>query len=217
MTNPDELSPREQEVVQQLLAGKSNKMIASALHISESTVEFHLKNIYTRLGVRSRTELILKLGKSTVAGRADFAENGDGSQLRKWLNDLRRTVQNIRKGMGMENSLNENDRNSGGAMTFFESIRTCLLKYADFTGRASRPELWWFLLFVLLVASALTYLSETAASIFLIAVLLPLLAAGARRLRDSGQSPWWLLLLLVPVGGVVALGFLWARPGVEEG
>jgi uncharacterized membrane protein YhaH (DUF805 family) len=50
------------------------------------------------------------------------------------------------------------------------------------------------------------------AAIFLIAVLLPFLAAGARRLHDSGQSRWWLLFLLVPVGGIVGLGFLWAMP-----
>ena len=49
---------------------------------------------------------------------------------------------------------------------------------------------------------------------FLIAVLLPMLAAGARRLRDTGQSPWWQLFLLVPVGGLVILGFMWAQPAV---
>lgn len=42
------LSNREQEVVQLLLQGKSNKLIASSLGISESTVEFHLKNIYNK-------------------------------------------------------------------------------------------------------------------------------------------------------------------------
>jgi uncharacterized membrane protein YhaH (DUF805 family) len=42
--------------------------------------------------------------------------------------------------------------------------------------------------------------------------LLPLLAVGARRLRDIGKSPWWQLFLLVPVGGIVILGILWAQP-----
>jgi len=62
-TNP--LSRREQEVVELLLQGKSNKQIAAMLGISDSTVEFHLKNIYAKLQVSSRTEAILKLGKST--------------------------------------------------------------------------------------------------------------------------------------------------------
>ncbi len=97
-------------------------------------------------------------------------------------------------------------------MNFSQAVTTCLRKYVDFSGRAGRPEFWWFALFITLVTSALTYLSETLGAVFLIAVLLPLLAAGARRLRDIGKSGWWLLYLLVPVGGIVILGFLWAQP-----
>jgi len=48
MAQPHPLSNREENVVRLLLQGKSNKLIASALRISESTVEFHLKNIYAR-------------------------------------------------------------------------------------------------------------------------------------------------------------------------
>jgi len=59
------LSKRENEVVELLLQGKNNKQIAMALGISPSTVEFHLKNVYAKLEMRSRTEVILKLGIST--------------------------------------------------------------------------------------------------------------------------------------------------------
>ncbi|MBK8780966.1 MAG: DUF805 domain-containing protein [Anaerolineales bacterium] len=97
-------------------------------------------------------------------------------------------------------------------MTFFESIRECFTKYAEFNGRASRSEFWWFTLFVTLVASALLLINETVSNIFLVAILLPLLAAGTRRLRDSGKDPWWQLFLLVPVGGIVALGIMGALP-----
>lgn len=99
--------------------------------------------------------------------------------------------------------------------TFFESIRVCFAKYADFTGRASRSEFWWFALFVVLVGSALALIHETARDIFLIAVLLPFLAVGARRLHDSGINRWWMLFILVPVGGIILLGFYWAKPPVE--
>ena len=68
----------------------------------------------------------------------------------------------------------------------------------------------WFALFVTLVSGALAYVSEAASSIFLIAVLLPLLAVGTRRLRDVGKSGWWMFYLLVPVGGLVILAWLWA-------
>lgn len=106
-------------------------------------------------------------------------------------------------------------RNEGSAMTFPQAIRVCLTKYAEFHGRASRAEFWWFALFVTLVAGALGYVHENVAAIFMIAVLLPFLAAGARRLNDVDKSPWWLLILLAPVGGLVALGFLWAMPPAD--
>jgi len=50
------LTPREKEVVALLVEGLSNKEIAAALGISTRTVSFHLDNIYTKLGVGSRTE-----------------------------------------------------------------------------------------------------------------------------------------------------------------
>ena len=65
MTRSNLLSNREWEVVQLLLQGKSNKLIALSLGISDRTVEFHLKNIYAKCQVSSRIEMILKLGKST--------------------------------------------------------------------------------------------------------------------------------------------------------
>jgi len=59
------LSARETGVVELLLQGKSNKQIALALGISARTVEFHLKNIYTKFHVSSRIELVLRLGNAT--------------------------------------------------------------------------------------------------------------------------------------------------------
>ena len=74
MSRFNQLSEREWEVIEQLLQGKSNKSIASALDVTESTVEFHLKNIYTKIQVRSRIELILALWKTT--GKATIEELG---------------------------------------------------------------------------------------------------------------------------------------------
>ena len=75
MAQSNQLSSRESEVVKLLLEGKSNKLIASALGISDRTVEFHLKNIYAKYQVSSRMELVLKLGQSTGAGKGEIAEN----------------------------------------------------------------------------------------------------------------------------------------------
>jgi DNA-binding CsgD family transcriptional regulator len=212
MEEYNKLSKREWEVVKLLQEGKSNKLIAAALHISESTVEFHLKNIYAKQQVSSRMELILKLRESTVAHGGNIAENGDQPNTRNWATALRETVSRIREELKMNGFINTEVRNGGDSLTFFESIRTCFIKYADFNGRASRSEFWWFMLFITLVDSALVYLSKELGAVFLIATLLPLLAAGTRRLRDSGKSGWWQLFLLAPVGGIVILGFLWALP-----
>lgn len=53
----DTLTPREMEVAQLAAQGKRNSEIARDLHISTRTVETHLKHIYGKLDVRSRTEL----------------------------------------------------------------------------------------------------------------------------------------------------------------
>lgn len=56
------LTAREREVAELVASGRSNKEVASALYLSEKTVEHHLSRIYAKLGVRSRTELARTLG-----------------------------------------------------------------------------------------------------------------------------------------------------------
>lgn len=112
----------------------------------------------------------------------------------------------------MTSSVSSEARPEGNSVTFFEAIRVCLIKYAEFNGRASRSEFWWFALFVTLVTAALAYIDQNAVSIFSVAILLPFLAVGARRLHDTGRSGWWLFFLLVPIGGLIILGFWWAEP-----
>jgi DNA-binding CsgD family transcriptional regulator len=55
----DELSEREREILNLLAEGLSNKIIAARLYLSVRTIEGHLANIYSRLGVHSRTEAML--------------------------------------------------------------------------------------------------------------------------------------------------------------
>jgi len=190
-------------------------MIASALNITSSTVEFHLKNIFSKFQVSSRTELILKLGKSTVAKNSDFSENNDSFNFWNWMSLALKHVERFFE-KKMENTKDENINNEKNVITFFDSIWTCFKKYSDFQGSASRSEFWWFFLFIILVASVLVLINEILGEIFLILTLLPFLAVGSRRLRDVGKSAWELLYLLVPIAGLVILGIYWAQPSINQ-
>ncbi len=57
---PTPLTGQETRVVAELMRGMSNRQIARALSLSQYTVKFHLKNIFSKWGVRSRVELILR-------------------------------------------------------------------------------------------------------------------------------------------------------------
>ncbi len=56
-----DISKREREIINQLLTGKSNKEIAAELYISYNTVKTHVKNIYRKLDVANRIQLIHKI------------------------------------------------------------------------------------------------------------------------------------------------------------
>jgi uncharacterized membrane protein YhaH (DUF805 family) len=96
-------------------------------------------------------------------------------------------------------------RKEGICMTFQQSVKVCFSKYADFGGRASRSEYWWFYLFIVLAGVALSIVSDKLAMVFFLATLLPLLAAATRRLHDTERSGWWQLVGLIPVVGLIVL------------
>jgi uncharacterized membrane protein YhaH (DUF805 family) len=107
-------------------------------------------------------------------------------------------------------------------MGFQQAIGICLSKYAVFEGRARRSEYWWFFLFNILMQMA-TGLLDAAVfgresiglfnGIYSLAVFLPGLGVGVRRLHDTGRSGWWLLISLVPLVGFILLVVWLARPG----
>ncbi len=103
-------------------------------------------------------------------------------------------------------------------MTIQDSVKQCLRKYADFSGRATRAEYWWWLLATTIASMAFsavdTFISAFAGgysfsplgTIFGLAVLLPSLAVTSRRLHDIGRTGWWQLAwYIIAVIGWIAL------------
>ena len=100
-----------------------------------------------------------------------------------------------------------------------------LKQYADFNGRARRQEYWMFVLFniiVSIVASVLDSILGTwgaIAGLYGLAILIPGLAVGVRRLHDIGKSGWMLLIALIPIIGAIWLIILFvgdSAPGSNE-
>lgn len=86
-----------------------------------------------------------------------------------------------------------------------------LKNYVGFQGRARRKEYWMFILFSIIVSIVLSILESIAnipsvlSGLYSLAVLLPSLAVGVRRLHDTGRSGWWLLISLIPLVGAIIL------------
>ncbi|MET8953319.1 DUF805 domain-containing protein [Streptomyces sp. NPDC004393] len=106
---------------------------------------------------------------------------------------------------------------------FIEALK----KYAVFSGRARRKEYWNFVLFVAIIYVVLIAIGVGAkvtavlalAGVFYLAILIPSLAVGVRRLHDTGRSGWWLLFGIVPlVGPITLLVFTVSdsQPGVNQ-
>ena len=104
-------------------------------------------------------------------------------------------------------------------MTFTQAVQTVFSKYIDFTGRAGRPEFWWFALFNLIASLILGIIDqalfgyEILGIIYALGVLLPGIAVAARRLHDIGRSGWWLLIGFIPLLGWIVLLYWYISEG----
>ena len=101
-------------------------------------------------------------------------------------------------------------------MDFQTSIKTCFSKFAVFSGRASRSEFWFFVLFgflggiitVIIDVMILGYPYEENGPInliFSVALTIPSIAVAARRLHDINKSGWWQLLWITIIGGILLI------------
>ncbi len=92
--------------------------------------------------------------------------------------------------------------------------------YFDFEGRVGRRTFWMFFLVNVLISIILSFFNSYSLSyIYSLAILLPSLGIGARRLHDVGKSGWWQLISIIPLVGIIVLIVFWAQegqPGANE-
>ncbi|HEY5063830.1 MAG TPA: DUF805 domain-containing protein [Xanthobacteraceae bacterium] len=105
-------------------------------------------------------------------------------------------------------------------MNFVDSIKLGFSNYVNFTGRACRSEYWYWALFVLIgaiVARIIDYVigAPIAYTIFGLAVLIPYIAIGVRRLHDTDRSGWWLFLSFIPLVGAIILIIWFCTKGTD--
>ena len=100
-------------------------------------------------------------------------------------------------------------------VSFPQAVNLGFKNYFKFSGRATRAEYWWWLLFTVLAGIVLNVLTITGTMgmvgfLFELATLVPSFALGARRLHDINRTGWWLLWFLgsfpmAAIGGGILL------------
>lgn len=104
-------------------------------------------------------------------------------------------------------------------MDFLHAVQSAFQRYFDFTGRSSRSEFWYFILFGFLVGSLLSFLDSVMffsselpeagplplhrfygplTILFMAGMVIPWLSVSTRRLHDIGRDGWWILFGFVP-------------------
>lgn len=90
-----------------------------------------------------------------------------------------------------------------------------LKKYVVIDGRARRKEYWFFVLFYIIIVFVLGFIDGMTgissglygvgllSSIFALAMIIPSITVGVRRLHDTDRTGWWILLAFIPlIGGI---------------
>lgn len=115
-------------------------------------------------------------------------------------------------------------------MNMMDAVRNGFQRYAQFSGRATRPEFWWWILFTGLAGAVLgsipfgiagmpmgmMHSAGNLGTVWHLVVLVPTLAVAVRRLRDAGYGWVHLLWLLIPGVGLIIVAILCAQPTTAQ-
>lgn len=108
---------------------------------------------------------------------------------------------------------------------FLKAIKLAFANYFNFSGRSSRSEYWFFVLFYLMVSIVLIFTPVLFVSpelleitglidlIFQIFIIIPTLSLSVRRLHDIDNRGWWVLISIIPILGWLALLVMHTREG----
>ena len=96
-------------------------------------------------------------------------------------------------------------------MGLVDAVKSGISNYANFSGRASRSEYWFWVLGVLIgyiVFIALMAVSEKLGLllvVFYLGIIIPSLSVAVRRLHDTDRSGWMILVSLIPIIGLIVI------------
>lgn len=108
----------------------------------------------------------------------------------------------------------------GNFMTnFVDYVKT---QYTNFNGRVSRAQYWYFVLGYAIVAiplelvDAILFGGQVLSLLLSLALLVPSIGIGVRRLHDLGKPGWWYFMALIPLVGAIALLVLFCMKGEDK-
>ena len=104
---------------------------------------------------------------------------------------------------------------------FSQAVTLAFQQYFVFSGRATRAEYWWFVVFAFLggivcgIVDGLMGTAGLVGTLFELAIFIPSLSLGCRRLHDINRSGWWQLLWVLVIPGIIVL--IWAATPGDTG
>ncbi len=113
-------------------------------------------------------------------------------------------------------------------MNFVDSVKCGLKNYRTLSGRATRSEFWYFILFDFSVIFILVFVNKFIygesdelnllkylISIIFIALILPSITVTVRRLHDINKSGWWIFIQIIPLIGPLIIYTMCALPSTN--